>query len=128
MKPVGTQVVVALLLGGVVGFGIAQWRATAGFHQRWEHGHGQAELLQRFGSKLRLTTEQHARVAAILEAKRQKIDALRAEIHPKFDQIRQETRTEIRQLLTPEQQRTFDAMTAEWESRRKDMRDHWRER
>ena len=76
-------------------------------------------LLERFSSKLDLTAEQKTQVAAILETKRQKIKALRSEIHPKFEEIRYSTNEEIRKLLAPRQQEKFDKLRSEWES-------HWK--
>ena len=113
------QILIAWLLGGVVGFAGARWSAPSWFHRHGEGKQAQARMLQRFSSKLRLTPDQRAKVAAIFEAKRQKIDALRAEVRPKFEEIRASTSAEIRALLTPEQQRAFDVMHAKQEARRK---------
>lgn len=124
MKLAWRQVAVAFLVGGVVGVGGAWWIVPRGVH-RWEHGQPQARLLERFTRRLRLTAEQRAQVATILEATRQKIEALRAESRPRFEAIRNSTRAEIRQLLTPEQQQTFDVMDAEFERKMKRFRGHW---
>ncbi len=87
----------------------------------------QERLLNEFSTRLKLTPDQRQRVADILDAKRVKIEALRTEFRPKFDEIRATTRAEIRQVLTPEQQQQFDVMDAEFESHRRQMRERWSE-
>ena len=127
MKPAWNHVVVALALGGCVGFFVAHSCAPGTFHHRWGGGRFQQRLLNRFSSKLQLTPEQRSRVAAILEAKRQKMEALRAEIRPRFEELRASTSDEIRRLLTPEQQQRFDVMETEWQTQRKRFHDRWAE-
>ena len=125
MRLAWKQLIVALVLGGCLGFFGAAASLPRLFHHRWESGQFQHRLLEQFSSKLKLTPEQRTHIAAILEAKRQKIDALRAEIRPRFEEIRTSTGAEIRQLLTPEQQRKFDVMQAKWEARTKRFHHQW---
>jgi Spy/CpxP family protein refolding chaperone len=126
MKPNWTHATVAFALGGIVGFAGMWWSAPYFPHRRWGHGQFQAHPMQRFSSQLKLTPEQRTQVAAILEAKRLKIDAFRAEMKPKFEEIRTSTSAEIRQILTPEQQRRFDEMNAEFEARGKRLHEKFR--
>ena len=119
MKIVWKQVLVSFVLGVMVGAAGVRWCAPYYFHRHWGGKESQARLLERFDSKLKLTPEQRSQVAEILDGKRQKIDALRAEIRPKFEEIRSSTSAEIRGLLTPEQQKKFDAMQIEWEAQAK---------
>ena len=124
MKLAWRQVAIAFALGGCVGVAGAWWSAPRLFHhRRWGDARFEQRLLDRFSSTLRLTPEQRSRVGAILDAKRQKMDALRAEIRPRFEEIRTSTGAEIRPLLSPEQQRTFDVMQAKQDARFK----KWRE-
>ena len=120
MTRISKPVLMAFVVGGVVGVAGARWCAPFAFHRHWQET--PARMLERFSSKLHLTPTQRTQVAAILEAKRKKIEALRAEVRPKFDQIRTATSAEIRPLLRPEQQKKFDVMQAEWETRRKQWR------
>ncbi len=126
MKLAWKQIVIAFVLGGCVGFAAAQVCPFGRFHHhRWGGGRFEQQLLDRFSSKLNLTSEQRGQVATILEAKRQKMDALRAEIKPRFEEIRTSTSAEIRQLLTADQQRRFDVMEAEWAAKKKRFHDRW---
>ncbi len=124
MKLSWKQVVPAFLLGAAAGLLLSRCCAISAFHR---HGSGRFEhyLLDQFSSKLQLTEEQRGKVAAILEAKRKKVDALRAEIKPRFEEIRTSTSGEIRQLLNPDQQKKFDQLEAKWSIRRKRFHDRW---
>ena len=126
MRLMWKQVVPALALGVVAGFAAAQSCGPGPWHRhRGGPGEFQERMLKEFSAKLHLTPDQHQRVSAILDAKRAKMDALRAEVHPKFDELRSSTRDEIRQLLTPEQQKTFDVMDAKHEQEMRRRRERW---
>ncbi len=117
MKLAWKPILVAFVIGAAIG-GIGAWWSTPDyFHKYWGRDQFSEHLLQRFNTQLRLTPEQRTQVAAILETKRQKIDALRAEMRPKFEEIRTSASAEIRQLLNPTQQQRFDQLEAEWKAR-----------
>ena len=124
MKLAWKQIITAFLLGAAL---MALGTHACPFYRRpWGEGkHFQERMLKRFDRKLNLSSDQEERLALILEQKRGKIDALRKEIRPKFEEIRNMTRTEIRQILTPEQQTKFDKMSAEWEERAGKFRNRW---
>ena len=127
MKIAWKQVIVAFLLGAVIE-AVAMAGPWCGprSHRQWGKSEDiQKKMLERFDSKLSLTADQRQQVATILEGKRTKIDALRAEMRPKFEEIRNATRAEIRQLLTPEQQTKFDKMTAEFDAKAKKFHGRW---
>lgn len=122
MKFEWKQILTSLLIGLFIGAILGAWGLRYGFHRKAWHGgvHGEkkyARMLQHFSSKLDLNSEQRQQVAAILEDKRQKMQTLRAEIHPKFKELRDTTSVEIRNVLTPQQQKKFDLMQKRWEKR-----------
>ena len=126
MKLNWKQVAVSLIIGFVLGLACGRWMGLQVFRCRWGGPErSQQHLLHVFNKQLHLTTNQQQRVAAILEEKRKKIDALRAELRPRFEEVRESTRTEIRQLLTADQQQAFDALNAKWDARTKRFRDRW---
>jgi len=116
MKPIWKSLVLVLLLGGVIGAGAAWWIGEYGPCAKGREPY--ANMVERFDRKLNLTPDQRQAIAAILDENRQKIKTLRAEVHPRFEEIRTATRTAIRTHLTPEQQTKFDAMQAEWDKKR----------
>ena len=67
---------------------------------------------------LNLSEQQATEIRAILDETRNGFRSLRAEVRPRYDALRQNSRTRIRALLTPEQQQRFDARTAELDARR----------
>jgi Spy/CpxP family protein refolding chaperone len=114
------QILISALVGFALGAVSVAWyleyRDTGGGEDHY------SRMQERFSSRLDLTPEQKQQIGAILEDMRQKVSALRTEIRPRFEEIRRAVREEIRSLLTPEQQKKFDAMQSEWESRRKKHR------
>ncbi len=69
---------------------------------------------------LNLSEQQATEIRLILDQTRNDYRALRTEVRPRYDALRQNARTRIRALLTPEQQKLFDARAAERDARRKD--------
>jgi Spy/CpxP family protein refolding chaperone len=88
----------------------------------------QHRMLDRIGRKLQLTPEQRSQIKQILETKRRKMEALRAEHEPRLEQLRENTRDEIRRVLTPEQQAKFDVIEMRWRKKREKQRALERER
>ncbi len=75
------------------------------------------QRVQRLTQALGLTQDQQAKVRAILEQERSKIQQVRADTtlapearRPKMREIAQETNSKIREILTPEQKQKFDVM------------------
>ena len=126
MKLAWKQVTLAFVIGTGMGAAATWAYAPRMFHPHWGSVQFQQHMLEQFSSKLRLTPDQRQHVAAILEAKREKMDALRAEIRPRFEALRTSTSAEIRQFLTPEQQTRFDVMESEWKTKRERFHERWR--
>jgi Spy/CpxP family protein refolding chaperone len=81
------------------------------------------EVFERMKRDLSLNDQQAAQIRAILEETRNEYRQLRAEVRPRYDGVRQNARTRIRALLTPEQQQKFDAKVAERDARRDEDKD-----
>src|SRR5262245_34771498 len=123
MRAPWKRMALALVVGLLLGAGAAILALHPGlFHHPpwWSEAHREAWLLDHFTRQLDLTPEQRTQVAAILEDKREKIHSLEGELQPRFQEIRQAAREEIRKILTPEQQAKFDAMA----EKRRDRRFH----
>lgn len=111
------QVTASLLIGLVVGSALGRWTHW-GCRGRWDEGKGYGRMVERFSRKLDLSPEQRARLEAILETKRLKMKALRAEVQPRFEEIRASAKDEIRAMLSPEQLPRFEKLEADWSARR----------
>ncbi|MCX5789055.1 MAG: periplasmic heavy metal sensor [Elusimicrobia bacterium] len=107
----------SLVVGFLVGAALTRWADVGGRHlspvERERH------MFEHVSAKLELTPGQQQSLQAILDEKRQKIDALRGEFRPRFEAIHQSMRTDIRRMLDAKQQARFDEMQKEWEARRK---------
>ncbi|HLL16093.1 MAG TPA: periplasmic heavy metal sensor [Pyrinomonadaceae bacterium] len=112
------------LLGGVTGASLASFYRLRGGPERHEgrKGGGSREdkIFESLRRDLTLTEQQATEIRAILDQTRNDYRALRAEVRPRYDSVRQNARTRIRALLTPEQQKLFDARAAERDARRND--------
>jgi hypothetical protein len=116
MKIMWKQVIVALLLGAVLGLSAGR---ACGF-KAWRHGDSkdyQQRMLARLTSEVGLDAGQQVKVQGILDQKKVKFDALRAEMRPKFETLKKETREEIRLLLKPEQYAKFNALNAKMDEK-----------
>jgi Spy/CpxP family protein refolding chaperone len=99
----------AIALGG---FAIAQAEGGPG---RW---HGQGLSLQHLTKTLNLTSDQQAKVQPILNQAKPQIIAIHKDAMQKTQAVMASTMSQIRPLLTPEQQTKFDAV----QKARQDMR------
>ena len=118
MKPDWKQVLVAFIVGVTLG-ALFVLRVIP-------HGTFRHHTMRQLTSKLHLTPGQQEKITAISEDARKKIGALRDQVHPKFEEIRASSRTEIRKLLAPDQQAKFDEMTAKMDARLEKHRAEWR--
>ena len=119
------QIAVAFVFGACVGVVANRAYVRHRVHRPGAEAQFQQRLVNRLSAKLGLTPEQRTQVASIFEAKRQQLEALRAEITPQFEALRAATRAEIRQLLSPAQQQRFDVLEAAWEAKRKRFHHRW---
>jgi Spy/CpxP family protein refolding chaperone len=76
------------------------------------------QMFEKMRRDLDLDERQSGEVRRILDETRNEYRSLRSEARPRFDAIRQSARTRIRALLSPEQQKRFDARVAEKDARR----------
>ncbi|HEV2800854.1 MAG TPA: hypothetical protein VGW12_10180 [Pyrinomonadaceae bacterium] len=116
------------LLGGVTGASLASlyrvrgdsYDVPSGRHGGGGRGGGKREekIFESMRRDLSLSEQQATDIRAILEQTRNEYRALRTEVRPRYDAVRQNARTRIRALLTPEQQKLFDARAAERDARR----------
>jgi hypothetical protein len=69
----------------------------------------EGDIFDRIG----VSPEQRAEIDRILEHRREELDAFWAEAGPRLRAITEETREEVKALLTPEQRETFNRLRAE---------------
>ncbi|HYY13926.1 MAG TPA: Spy/CpxP family protein refolding chaperone [Chthoniobacterales bacterium] len=109
--------VVALVLGGlVIAFAEIGPGADPGDHGGWRgHGFG----VEHIAKVLKLTPEQQAKVEPIVDQTRPQIAAIHREAMQKAHAVLDQAMSQIRPLLTPEQQKKLDDLKKAHEDMRK---------
>ncbi len=116
-------VISVFLLGGITGASLdSAYRSRVddgrhGMHDQRKNGESRFERMRR---ELNLDDEQAAQVRSILEEAQNDFRLLRDETRPRHDAVRQTSRTRIRAILRPDQQRLFDAKVAKQDARDKE--------
>lgn len=129
MTPRGlTQLKIWLAVVGIFALGcmtgasldsVYRLRANADARREMRGGRGK-DTLEEMKRDLDLNEQQATQIRAILDQTRNDYRALRAEVRPRYDTLRQTARTRIRALLSPEQQQRFDAKVAEHDAKHGD--------
>src|SRR5262245_38501974 len=94
----------AIALGG---FMVVQARPSPG---AGGHGHGHGFGLERITEKLDLTSDQQTKVQPIIEGAKPQITAIHQEAMQKTKAVMDSTLSQIRPLLTADQQKKLDAI------------------
>ncbi len=102
-----------LLLGAWVG--IRHEKAV--FRQFWSRGPETQKILARLSRKLDLNPQQEDQVRTLLESKREKVLILHQKMRAQFEALRLSMRSDIAQILNPEQKEKFVQMTQKWDKR-----------
>lgn len=114
-------VVGVFILGGVTGASLdSLYRLRASSNERVEGRRrgGKEDVFERMKRDFNLSDQQATEIRSILDQTRNEYRQLRIEVRPRYDAVRQNARTKIRALLTPEQQQKFDAQVAEHDAKR----------
>ena len=105
-------VLVLFVLGialGSVGTYLVTMRVQAARPQS-SLAHNPAHAMAMFTRDLNLNSDQQSQVQAILNDMRVRYAALHEKLDPEYEQVRQQGREHIRQVLTPEQRPKFEEL------------------
>ena len=114
----GSLLLVAVFaLGGLLGVtGARLLEAQGQAQERGQRAEGRRQnLLPPHYRQLDLTEEQRSETRAIMERYRPSVDAIMAEMGPRFRAVMDSAHDEISAVLTPEQRERLDAMREEME-------------
>ena len=105
------------LLGVVVG-------GASVYYYAWSTGHfhrpfNRQSFVQRLKNELNLSDTQVPQLEQILEGSTSRFSAAQQQSDAQLNAIRQETRNQIRQILTPQQSQKFDELARRWDERRR---------
>ena len=93
----------AIVLGGIV---VVQAQPGPGGGSG--RGHGKRLMLERLPQELNLTSEQQTKVQPIIDQAKPQIATIRREAMQKIKAVMDSTMSQIRPLLTPDQQKKLD--------------------
>jgi hypothetical protein len=105
---------VVFIAGGFVGIAVDRARGrrparTDGPPPQAQGGPRPGQRLPPYIEQLDLSADQHEKIRTILQAQRPKVDTVLATVLPQLQRLSDSTFAAIREVLTPEQQKTFDA-------------------
>lgn len=118
-------VVVSLVAGAVGGMAVQKYAFLKKRHafmrqlrdRKFDMGKfrdaGRNQILKRLSEQLNLTEEQKAKVKVTLEGARDQVNAVSADVMKKVIAIREDTNTQIKAVLTPEQKVKFEKLSEE---------------
>ncbi len=112
--PTAAVFVIGLLLGAAAG---VRYEKRA-MHQFWRRGPNTERMLADLSRRLDLSSAQQQKLRAILETNRGQVMELHKQMLSQFNGIRAAFRQNLGGILTPQQQKKFAAMTAQWDARR----------
>ncbi|MEX2182382.1 MAG: hypothetical protein WD771_10095 [Gemmatimonadaceae bacterium] len=101
--------------GVAIGITADRWFLRERTERQWGD---QRAMRARLADDLRMTEAQRAQLDSVLDGRNRQYDSLMAPVRPGLDSLGAATRQRIRQLLTPEQQATYDQMLREREEAR----------
>src|SRR6266480_5543718 len=110
MKPTMKRNLLALAAAGAIALGdfvVVQAQPGSGGAGHW---HGHAFGLRGISEKLDLTADQQTKVQPILDQAKPQIAAIHQEAMQKMKGVMDSTLSQIRPLLTPDQQKKLDAV------------------
>ncbi|HEV2383104.1 MAG TPA: hypothetical protein VG206_25330 [Terriglobia bacterium] len=107
--------VLTFLLGAVIGGGGLYLYAWYGGH--WRRPMNRGQFVHDLTRQLKLSEQQASQVTGIMDDSRKKYDELHSQVRPQFEALRDETDSQIRQVLTPDQVSKFDELVRQWRAR-----------
>jgi Spy/CpxP family protein refolding chaperone len=86
---------------------------------RWHRGFEKQHMVRRLTRELNLSDAQVQQLGQLIDGSIKRYSELQAQVEPQYRAVGEETRKQIRQILTPEQATKFDELVRRWEERRK---------
>ena len=119
---------IAMVGAFLTGILVGGWVVRECLWQRGNSTDWHQRLMATFSRQLHLTPEQQQEISQILQTGHFRMRSLHDQVRPQFEALRNETRQQIRAVLTPEQAKKFTAMEEEFAKRHERFRNkrfHW---
>jgi hypothetical protein len=123
-------VLVVFLLGVMLGgvgnhvWGERVWGEHSNRNPNPGGRHSRNQVVNDLTQQLELSADQQNQLGTIIDETRSRWDSLYAPIEPEHERIRQEGRARIRAILSPDQQKKFDAFMQHLDEERKKSESH----
>lgn len=85
----------------------------------WHHGFSRHRVIDYLQKELDLSQSQTQQLQQILRSMDQKESAVRDQVAPQFQAIREDARAETRKILNPQQLEKFNEMVKRWDANRR---------
>jgi hypothetical protein len=109
-----SAVLVVFILGCVTGAAISGlYLSPAGKDPQAISMRETSQYFETLKREVNLTSEQVEKMSAILDQMRNNYKSVCAEVKPRYYTVREEARIRMRELLTPEQQQSFDKIVTQ---------------
>jgi len=105
------------LLGAIVGGACVYYYTWSTGH--WHRPFNRQNFVRRLKAELNLSDTQVLQLERILDGSTKKFAAAQQQADSQLNAIRQQTRSRIRQLLSPQQTQEFDELVRRWDERMK---------
>lgn len=105
------------LLGVFIGGACVYYYAWSAGH--WHRPFNRSTFINHLKRDLDLSDTQVQQVGQIMDGSTKKYAIAQQEAASQLNAIRQETRSSIRQILSPQQNQKFDALVRRWDERRR---------
>lgn len=101
MKLAWVQIIVSLLIGALLGYGVMVWQCKKCGPCFPKAEDRKERILEKLSTKLTLTDEQKTKISLSIDKK-----------HERMKELRNQTKVEIKSVLTEEQAKKFDELIA----------------
>jgi Spy/CpxP family protein refolding chaperone len=108
---------VTFLLGAVLGGICVYYYAWSAGH--WRRPFDRQHFVARLKGELALSDAQVTQLEQIMDGSTGKFRTAQQQADAQANALREETRNNIRQILSPEQKQKFDALVRRWDERRR---------
>jgi|SRR5208337_222653 len=105
------------LLGAIVGGACVYYYTWSTGH--WHRPFNRRNFVSRLKAELNLSDTQVFQLEQILDGSTKEFGAAQQQADSQLNAIRQETRSRIRQILSPQQTQEFDELVRRWDERMK---------
>jgi len=105
------------LLGAIIGGTCVYYYAWSAGH--WHRPFNRSSFVSHLKRDLNLSDAQTQQLGQIIEGSTKKFNSAQQQASSQLNAIRQETRSAIRQILSPQQSVQFDQLVRRWDERRR---------